>query len=365
MADLTRRQFLKSGLVLSAIGLLPGCYSSSKNKWLVSACTDQQGFHHVAAFDVNGYIVNQIALPARAHECLALPDKPGCALIVARRPGDYLLEVDFITGKVVNQTSSEQGFHFYGHGCLLPDGQHICTSENDYVKGEGRLVVRDRTTLKVVGKYESGGIGPHQIKVMPDNQTLVVANGGILTHPNQPRKKLNLDTMRPNLTYLELKSSKVLASFETENHQLSIRHLDVSSSGNVVVGMQYQGAKTDILPLLYSHRQQSQFEPFKASGTTWLSMKQYIASVCINPELNLVAASCPRANKITLWDLSSGEWLTEHKIKDGAGIEISDGGFWVSNGRGELLNATFSEKTEWFKQPSLKWDNHLTSIKAV
>jgi len=365
MTSFSRRQFLKTGFALGVSSLIPGCLSTQKNDWLVSACTDEQGLHHVAAFDVSGHIVSQVALPARAHECLALPDKPGHALIVARRPGEYLLEVDFISGQIVNQTTAESGSHFYGHACLLPDGQHICTSENHYVKGEGRIVIRDKATLKVIDKFYSGGIGPHQIKTMPDNKTLVVANGGILTHPSQPRKKLNLRTMRPNLSYLDLNNGKVIDSFELKNHQLSIRHLDVAKSGKVVIGAQYQGAKTDMLPLLFSHEGQDKLSEFITSDLTWLSMNQYIASVVIHEEMDMVAASCPRANKVTLWQLSSGKLLTQHKVYDGAGVELNETGFWVSNGRGAMFNTDLNTSSEQFNQPNLKWDNHLTSIKAV
>ena len=50
-------------------------------------------------------------------------------------------------------------------------------------------------------EFSSGGIGPHEILRLPSGN-LAVANGGIRTHPETGRKKLNLDTMRPNLTVL-------------------------------------------------------------------------------------------------------------------------------------------------------------------
>ena len=368
MSLTSRRQFIKSSLLLTTAMFLPGCWPNKNrvsDRLLVSACTGFDGEHYVAAITDAGELVTQIKLPARAHECLALPDKPGRALVIARRPGDFLLEVDFITGQIVNQVSSEPGYHFYGHGCLLPGGEYICTSENNYDRGAGRLVLRERSSLKVVEALDSGGIGPHQIKVMPDETTLVIANGGILTHPEQPRKKLNLDSMRPNLAYMSLTDGQILDRFELANHRLSIRHLDVCEKGKVVAGLQYQGPKTDINPLLISHQGESQLSPFKGDEDTWLAMAQYVASLCIDSSSDLVAASCPKANLVTLWQLSTGKFLARHKIRDGAGLTLSERGVWVSNGKGGMFEVNGKHKTSKFQHPTLRWDNHLTQIHTV
>ena len=50
----------------------------------------------------------------------------------------------------------------------------------------------------------NGSFGPHEIRLLPQGDTLVVANGGIETHPDSGRSKLNLPTMRPNLAYITI-----------------------------------------------------------------------------------------------------------------------------------------------------------------
>jgi len=79
----------------------------------------------------------------------------------------------------------------------------------------------------------SNGIGTHQIALMPDGKRIVAANGGILTHPSTPRKKLNLDTMKPSLTYIDCESGKHLESYFPQHHQMSIRHIDVAADDTV------------------------------------------------------------------------------------------------------------------------------------
>jgi hypothetical protein len=45
-----------------------------------------------------------------------------------------------------------------------------------------------------------------------DRRRLVVANGGILTDPGSGRAKLNIATMRPNLSYLDATSAAAPSS---------------------------------------------------------------------------------------------------------------------------------------------------------
>ncbi|MCK0317313.1 DUF1513 domain-containing protein, partial [Salmonella sp. 15E65] len=91
------------------------------------------------------------------------------------------------------------------------------------------------------GEFDSGGIGPHEVVLMPDGKTLCVANGGILTHPDYGKLELNLDTMRPSLAYIDAASGELLEKVELEPalHRLSIRHLALAADGCVWFGCQY------------------------------------------------------------------------------------------------------------------------------
>ena len=358
----SRRDFLKLGLAITAASVLPGCINWQSQPWFVSCCTDKDGRHYAAAFDQTGKLINKLPIPTRGHQVIGVPSKPGHALVFARRPGDFLVEIDFSSGQVVNQINSEQGQHFFGHGVVTPDNRYLLTTENDYEKGKGLVVVRDLTTLQQLDKFDSGGIGPHELRVMPDKQTIVVANGGILTHPSQPRKKLNLDTMMPNLSYLSLEQGKVLGAYELENKHLSIRHLDVSTQGKVVVGLQYQGAKSHLNKLIVSHQGEDRLTDFKAPEAIWRKMNQYTASVAIDSGSEKVAVACPRGDMLTFWDLKSGEFINSHRLSDGAGVTVSDNQFVATNGKGQMFNADSNGQLLIGKHALLKWDNHLSRI---
>jgi len=366
---MNRRKFLLGLAAVGAVSAIPLSTIWAKNKqWLVSACNDKQGNFFAAAFDLQGQLINKVALPARGHEVIALNSKPGHALVFARRPGNYVLEIDFNTGQVVNQTNVSPKQRFYGHGVLTDNDKILLTTENDYQQGKGLIVVRDRFTGQILEQYDSGGVGPHQLALMPstsaDNRQIVIANGGIQTHPEQARKKLNLATMQPNLAYMDINNGKIVDSFALKNKQLSIRHLAVSNKGKVIAGMQYQGTSTNEVPLAISHHGEQQLQLLQADTNTWRSMKQYTASVCINDAENTVAISCPKASLLTFWQLDSDKFISSHKLKDGAGLALVDNHFIASTGRGHVVaqgdvNSRYQNKASF---ANLRWDNHMTAI---
>ena len=365
---ITRRQLLLGAAAAgsaAALGFMP--FAQGNKHWLVSACSNNNNEHFVAAFDLNGNVVNQVKLPARGHDAIAIPDKPGHALIFARRPGTFILEVDFNTGTITNEITSQIHSHFYGHGVVSPKHNLLLTSENDFATGQGLIVLRDTQNYQVVEQFSSGGIGPHQLSLMPDGKSIVIANGGIQTHPEIPRKKLNIETMEPNLAYLDITSGKVTDSFTLDNHKLSIRHLAVSKQGKVIAGLQYQGSKNDLVPLAVSHHGEGALQYLTANNNTWRRMNQYTASVCIDDSLDMVAISCPRADLITYWSLSKGEYLSHEKFADGAGLTRLDK-IYATSGKGRLISTKADSNPSAEKLAltfsTLKWDNHLTHISA-
>lgn len=383
---INRRQFMVGLSVLGVIGavtsLKKGAFSTTDSSqssdtnsalrqpsWLVSAGSDNKGQYFVAAFTVGGTLISKVNLSARGHDVLAIKSKPGHALVFARRPGTFVLEVDFSRGEIVQQIEVSHQQHFYGHGALINNDNILLTTENNYLQGKGLIVLRDRHTQKVIEKYDSGGIGPHEIAIMPDigsatDSRIVIANGGIKTHPMRGRKKLNLSTMEPNLAYMELSSGKIIDKYRLENKKLSIRHLDVSQQGKVIAGLQYQGASTDQVPLAISHQGESQLQFLKASSDVWQSMKQYTASVCINEVNNSVAITCPKANLLTHWQLSSGEFIASYKLKDSAGLALINNAMFASTGRGKIAQQT-NPRTDYEVMADFadyRWDNHMTAI---
>ncbi len=313
----------------------------------------------------------------RGHQVANSPD--GRYLVsVARRPGTQLLIQDLHSS--TEQTAhffidADEERHFYGHGIFSADGQYLYCPENDYENAQGKIGVYDaHQGFKKVAEWDSQGVGPHQIawvhlSASSDQaaQTLmVVANGGIETHPDYPRIKLNLDSMQPNISYLDLKGNLV-QQVKPTHHQLSLRHLDVAPDGQVWVGAQYQGEVHESPNLIYSHHLgEDQLSPVVANQALWPQLKAYIASVSCHSQSDTVCITAPRDNLVTLWQRSTGLLLGQIKQADCAGVcaHPSLPYYFVSGGDG-TLSAYHAETGDrlWQQHFSgIRWDNHLSWI---
>jgi len=382
---LTRRYFIK-GLALSP--LASSAYAKSFTQELsplnlYSAATDNQGQHWLIITNSIGEISNKLRLPARAHEVFKHP-KLDLLCVVARRPGKYISLVHAKSGSLIKTITPSKGRHFYGHGLFTQDGRFLVTSENHIKSGEGRITLRDCSKdFEITQQYPSHGIGPHEIKLSFDGKTLIVANGGIKTHENDGRSKLNLDTMQPTLTYLEFSTGNLLEQrFLPEDlHQLSIRHIDINQNDQVVIAMQYQGDKTDQVPLMAMHTPGEEIRFLKAPPSTYQAMKHYCGSVRFDQSGKYAATSSPKGDLVTFWDISKGEFIDKARCRDACGIAAtSKSGFIISNGMGKLYQydlkqkqlfslatqsgSTFYKSTSSFANTAQKlkmsWDNHLS-----
>jgi hypothetical protein len=358
----SRREFLVAGLSVAGLSVLPSCRTKGSSEWIVSACSAGQQANLVAAVDTQGQLISTVALPSRCHDALALPHKPGRALVFGRRPDTYFVEVDFTQSRIVQRINSQSDTHFYGHGVLSADGQYLYTTENRYRDAAGLIVVRDANTYQVLERFDSHGIGPHQLALMPGANTLVVANGGIATHPSQPRKKINLSSMQPNLAYLDSQTGKRIDKVTPRDHQLSLRHLSVSKQGNVFVGAQYQGDAARVQPLVFSHQLGDDLVPLSGQTHHWLGMQQYTASLLATEQHLWV--TCPRGAQLYKWNLSGHHLPETMRIRDVSGLAQSKRRVFASTGNGKLKGLTTARNPPAVTDLPLRFDNHMTVIAA-
>lgn len=333
---------------------------------LLSACDSSAGGHRLVGCDLNGHLTFAVDVPMRAHDVCQNPVLPMAAFF-SRRPGTEIYIVDVSAGYLQQTVESRPGYHFYGHGVFSADGRWLFATENDYQHNRGIVGVYDGLDrFKRVDEFSTGGIGPHQLAWMNDRQTLVIANGGILTNPRVEREMLNLDTMAPSLAYLDSRNGQLIDQFMPADHQMSIRHLAVSCFDQVVIGVQYQGDPWKQVPLVLSHKGEDSLQPMTAD-THWPQLKQYIASVAISGDGREAITTTPRGAKVSRWDLTQRTLISASAVEDvaGAGFLRDRQQFIVSNGKGELLalDNHIPMRTEALSHnATLRWDNHLALI---
>ncbi len=360
---------LLTGGIASALFPIHRCRAAvvQKQNLYLSARVEESGNYRVTGFSADGVPALDLALPGRGHAFAVSPNS-NLAVLFARRPGRFALVLDLNGGRVDRQFTTRADRHFYGHGVFSPDGQMLYATENDYEDERGVIGVYDaRKGFRRIGELPSHGIGPHEVVLLPDGETIAVANGGIATRPEMPRIKLNLPTMSPSICYVDRHDGRLRQKLTLEPalHQLSIRHLDVNSDGVVVIVTQYEGPSRDLVPLIAMHRFNERLEPIQAPTEVLRSMRNYCGSVCFDTSGETFAVSSPRGNVITLWHTSSGQHLSSVTVSDGCGLAPGTrrNEFLVSGGLGDIMTVDAFLGTQKYIALSgfktARWDNHM------
>lgn len=354
----TRRRFLAG---LAASSLIPSTsWSDVGAPAFLSAAKTPDGAHHLFGLTGEGTPVFQLPLPARGHAAAAHPERAE-AVAFARRPGRFAIVLNCVTGAVLAQLEAPEGRHFYGHGAFSADGQWLFTTENDYDAARGVVGVWDTRTYARVGEFASGGVGPHDVRLMSDGQSLVVANGGIATHPDSGRARLNLPFMQPNLSYLSLEGAVLeQAELTPDLHMNSIRHLDVRADGLVGFATQWQGDVGRSPGVIGLHRRGSAPELLGATPVQARAMEGYGGSVAFYQDGRRIAVSSPRGGLVQTGDVSARVIDGQAQMPDVCGLGVADGALRASTGIGAFWDV--SGDVRKLNQQPLAWDNHLVRV---
>lgn len=343
------------------VGLLPGISIGAEGPRYLSACRNKDGSYAAALLDGNGNIVFSAALPGRGHGFAI--DPPGSkAVVFARRPGEFALVLDIERRTSTSTIQAVANRHFYGHGFFAPRGDLLYASENAYDVSQGRIGIYEAASgFNRLGEIPTGGIGPHEALLLPDGETIVVANGGILTHPDFRRQKLNLPMMEPSLAYLDRRSGRIVeqVALPAHLHQLSIRHLCLDRRGVVWFGCQYEGPAHDVVPLVGYHRRGRPPELIELPPGTTRALRNYVGSIAADRSGSLIGATSSRGGTAVVWDTRSHRMINQFRFPSATGIAPGrSASFMVTSGRGRFLDASSATP----KQSKVRWDNHLTGL---
>lgn len=316
----------------------------------------------VAALDPAGKVLFTTPTPGRAHGIVPRPAMAE-AVVFSRRPGRWFQILSLADGTPGPVLRAPDDRRFTGHGGYSADGRTLYVAEDDVPREEGAIGVYDATDdYRRTGAIPTHGLGPHELILMHDGTTLAVANGGVITHPDTGRAKLNLDSMDASLTYVEAATGRLLdkVRLPEEHSNLGIRHIAPLDDGGVAFGMQDERPIGMLQPLTGAHRPGSGAVRLFDTPEDMLSrMQGYIGSVASDGRT--VAASSPPGGIIGLWDAATGVWLGSTTLTDGCGLAPSDKGYLATSGLGVIepvsVSATAGPKR---RAPEFRWDNHLT-----
>lgn len=334
--------------------------SPTRQRWLVSpVLQDAQVFSGRVAWGFSGGgELKTSKAPLRGHAVLFDPTHPWLALVMGRRPSNHAYQFDVRSGEVVARFSAEDDRHFFGHGIYLPDGRHLLTTENDLVTGQGRIVVRDSRSFKVLQEYSSYGVGPHELLLFADGKTLAVANGGFLSGAESGGRPAASDDMKSSLVYLDVCNGARLGDYRMPVPRLSLRHLAMAPNGTLAIAMQHDDTAKTVAPIISFHSGETQLVVPKVPAQMSAQFAGYTASIACEPMSGLFAATHPKGGGVSLWrDREFAGWVP---LPGAAGIVPVEDGFVVSTELGGLHRiARNGFVTPLAHFPGFKWDNHL------
>lgn len=366
MAIDRRTLLLGSVLVLSTQSrLLAGASSEAGDAALVSACRTPDGRYAIVLLSLDGHVVREIALSDRGHD-IALDRKRGKAVAFSRRPGAFA--VSFSTKARDDDPvvfSAQDNRNFSGHGIFSTDGRLLYATENDIETGAGLLGIYDVAAgYRRIGEMATHGVDPHEVILLADGKTLVVANGGI---EMSGREKLNIETMQPSLVFLDAKTGERKAKHQLgqEINRLSIRHIAADANGQVWFGGQWEGALTSSPELVGRASLDKPLNLITTPAPMGTALKGYIGSVAVSGDGLVLAAAAPRAGRTIFVSTQTGTVIAEAPLADGCGVANLDAhDFVLSSGHGDLVQEDPGHARKMaVKLAGTEFDNHLRRIR--
>lgn len=323
-----RRDWLIHG---AALWLAAPAAQARSTPRLAAAWDDEQDRHHAGWLESRGdaalRVRRGIELPTRAHGLWV--DGDGSLLVVARRPGEWLLR--WRAGSAPQWQWSDPERRLCGH--LIAAHGALYTTESDTDSGAGRVVRRDARSLQPLADWASHGVDPHQLLLDADG-TLLVANGGVPTMAERGRVKLDRSTMDPSLVRLDAHSGALLGQWRLPDPRLSIRHLARHADGPIGIALQSEHddeitrLAAPLLALFDGRRLRVAEQPQALAG--------YAGDIVATPEGFALAAT--RSGGVARWT-SAGRWAGLTPLPEACPLAMEGRALWAG-GRAQALRGT-------------------------
>ncbi len=365
-------QLLGAASAAVGLGLSKEASAEADHREIWLAATWQSGRHYYAGLvgwdglsrDSAPRIRSQIQLPSRAHGVHVEPD--GSLLVVARRPGDWLLRWHPDRNETPGHWHWIDDDHrFTGH-VLGGSAAGIWTTETRLEHARGFVSLRDPSSLERVHTWPTEGFDPHMMWRLADALgalpagTLLVANGGIPTLPETGRVKHDLHRMDASLVAFAPFTGERLGAWRLSDPRLSIRHLTFDPlSQRVGIALQAQH-DSDL-----DQRRAPVLAVFDGSSLTACTEQPpqdgYGGDLCARPGGGFLVG-CPKSNRVVAFD-GDGHWLAQWHQTSACSLDQRDGHWW-SGGENAVLEgsgaspAGVAREVAAFSRGQLRFDNH-------
>ena len=199
--------------------------------------------------------------------------------------------------------------------------------------------------------------------MLDDGGTLAIANGGIETHPDFGRTKLNLMTMQPNLSFVDVHSGAAasVVPMPKQSCKVSIRHMVQDAKGVLWLAGQNEDAELRSMPLVWKWSENSGLSAVEVEERQGDAFGGYIGSIAYDRWRDVISVTSPKSHvraEFSAQNPKAVRFVTQEKV---CGVAASKYGFSYNSlgGFSQFADSTIitSESTS-----DLIWDNHLTAV---
>jgi hypothetical protein len=359
-----RRAFIKAAGAGFVAGLLPRQTFALSGSELIfaSAVQNADGGYGAALVNEAGKVISAVPLPSRGHDVTFSPIARK-AVVFARQPGAFAVVFDVDRAIAPQTVTSPEGRHFFGHGAFSRDGRLLYATENDFEAARSVIGLYEVAGgYRRVGEFDGHGIGAHEMLLSPDGELLVIANGGIETHPDYGDTELNLATMESSLVFLDARTGDLIGRLRlsTDLYQLSIRHLAFDALGRVWFGCQFKGGRSDAPQLVGYATREGDIRLVELPHRTLASLRNYVGAVASSRDGSLIAVSSPEGGTLLAIDATAARPAAVATLAQVCGIATDGSGFLASNTSGVLVGFSGASAPE--SRSSVRFDNHLRAL---
>lgn len=275
-----------------------------------------------------------IALPFLPHG-LAIDPRDGCRAVVFEKKGPGAAVVDLYRPRSITRSiETDPGRRFYGHGAFSVDGSSLFATEaclDDALAGV--LVVRDAKSFEELGIVPTGGASPHDCELRDEGRTLVVTNGG---------GPFDAPGTGGSVAYIDVATGKIHELVPIPDERFNAGHLMTSARGDLAV----VSAPRDALPKGFPPLGAVILRPSGGAARAMTTPPDVVArmlgetlSVYLDAEHDVVLATHPLGNCVTVWRLSDGTWLETLEVQDPRGVARSLDGeaYLISHAQGSSV----------------------------
>ena len=367
---INRRNFLKFfGLNLVGLFFSNNLLANIKYKKLrLAGAYNYLKKNYYGVFNLNGDFINNVELPVRAHDSVLIPFL-NQIVIISRRPKNKLYILDLNNNEIVKEITSPCNRHFYGHAVYSNKTNLLYVSENLFAYDDersGSLALYDPIkNYKRVGEYRTQGIGPHEIK-LDSKDNIVIANGGVLTNPDFPRVKLNINNIVSNITKVNIYSGKKIKTFnlKKEFKDYSIRHLDIDNNNEIHAGCQvYNKRKIIHGPLVFYSKKDTLYS-YKIPKSLLINLKQYTGSIKLNLHTREIYSSFPKDDMLLAWSMYDKKIKRNYIINDVCGLAYDNNNkrILISDGEGNINSSKPDNNLKINFNKEINFDNHFITF---